>query len=74
MSWVSLKLGEGLSEKDLGSKQTKIEKWMDLNLDGDWTCDWEFGAEQGYGQTLDFYLSLTFENEEDKVKFILKWT
>ncbi len=72
MNWVELNLGEGLSEKDLGFKQTQIEKWMDQNLNGNWTCDWEFGADQGY-ETVDFYLSLTFENEEDKMKFILKW-
>lgn len=72
MNWLNLNIGDGLTEKELGDKQAEIKEWMELNIDGDWTCDWEFGGDQGYG-TAEFYLNITFTNDEDKVKFILKW-
>ena len=68
-----------LTEKELSSWHSEITDWMDHNLKGGYTCDWEFGCEipddhnEGDHIDADFYLIMFFDNEEDKVKFILKW-
>lgn len=74
---------KGYMTQQLGDWRKEIADWMYKNMEGDFTCDWvnglgEFGGEivhVGIQDQLiaDFYLYIVFDNEEDKVKFILRW-
>ena len=69
-----------LGLEQLSDWKTRVENWMLSNLDDNFTCDWEWGGEitdPAASHHLiadpDWYLYITFDNENDKIKFILRW-
>ncbi len=69
--WISIGPGDAMTEKQLSDWQQEIEGWCNENLSEDFFCDWGFGAAQG--SQADWYLSVKFGSNEDKVLFVLRW-